>query len=101
MEGGLDLPIIVSRVEAITSLPYYPPDGVGNSQIKNLQYKRTGLERRSLRVAAIDATPVPPSHSNFRQKTSVFESITTAALKWQKCETSYCCHSDQKPKYVA
>ena len=47
VEGGLDLPIFVSRVEAITSLPYYPPDGVGNSQIKNLQYKRTGLERRS------------------------------------------------------
>ena len=88
-------------MEAVTSLPFYPPDGGGNSQIKNLQYKRTGLERRSLRVAAIDATPVPPSRSNFRQKTSVFESITTAALKWQKNETSYCCHSDQKPKYVA
>ena len=57
VKGGINLLYsMFSRSDALTSLYFHPTDGRGNSQIKNLQYKRPGLERWSLRVAAIDAT---------------------------------------------
>ena len=86
VEGGIDSIIFFTRTDALTSLHFHPTDGGGVSEIKNLQYKRPGLERRSLRVAANDATPVPRSRFNFRQKNFCFwiysDSSAQVAKKW-------------------
>ena len=44
-------------------------------ELKKFPLKRAGFERWLSRVAALDATSVPRSRSNFRKKSSVFKLI--------------------------